>query len=38
MGYVRTHWHAMLFGAAILYGVQMFVLPRVAGMGSRGEG
>lgn len=34
MGYIRTHWHAMAIGAAVLYGLQMFVFPRVLGSGT----
>lgn len=29
MGYVRTHWHAMLIGAAVLWVGERFVLPQI---------
>lgn len=34
MGYVRTHWHSLLIGAAALWVTERFILPRFMGQGS----
>lgn len=38
MGYVKTHWHAMLVGAGLLWAAERFLLPRLMGMGGDGNG
>ena len=37
MGYISSHWHALLIGAAGYWAIQRFVLPMVAtNLGSGG--